>query len=323
MSDSRRILYICLIACSFAVILCGCATVPSAQRDFDNAMATGDGAAKQGKLDDALGSYKQAESIAEKNFGAESTQAAQAYQAILFAYEDKKEYGSALAYAEKACVLARKLFPKDSFEMANALYNAGRISVLKGDFDKGLSYLTEGITQELPKKENANAGLVYSESYYRGKAFMGKGEFQKAANDITVALTWYDLLVKAKMREDVDSAEMRLDLGKAWLGAKDYPNALKSLNEALPRYLKQGSGQNLEVGMTYEQIGFAYYYQADLGKAIDTTEKALSIFLKFLKPESPILWSVYNNLSVYCAAKGDAVKTVEYKTKAAKAKASK
>jgi tetratricopeptide (TPR) repeat protein len=310
-SDNRRILYVCLIACAVIAILCGCATVPPAQRDFDNAMAAGDGAARQGKLDDALGSYKQAESIAEKNFGAESTQAAQACQAILFAYEDKKDYGNALAYAEKALVLARKLFPKESFEAANGLYNAGRISVLKGDYDKGLSYLTEGITQELSKKGNANAGLVYSESYYRGKAFLGKGDFQKAANDITVALTWYDLLVKAKKAEEAGSAEMRFDLGKAWL------------NESLSLYLKQGSEKNFEVGMTYEHIGFAYYYQADLGKAIDNTEKALSVFLKFMKPESPTLGSIYNNLAVYCAAKGDAVKTAEYKTKAAKAKASK
>jgi tetratricopeptide (TPR) repeat protein len=92
----------------------------------------------------------------------------------------------------------------------------------------------------------------------------------------------------------------------------EYHKAIGYYEKDLAISIKKLGAEHPDVGMSYNNIAFAYYNKGDKEKAMGYYEKSLAIYLKALGAEHPDVGTIYNNIGGAYDNKGEYDKAMGY-----------
>jgi len=226
----------------------------------------------QSKLEEALGSYKQALSFAERAKDDEGKAAASGNIGLI--YQDKGDLHEALKYHQEALRIDKEIGYREG--EAKHLGNMGLIYQDRGDLDQALKYLQDAL------KIQKETGLRQYEANQLGNI----GNVYHLKGDLDRALKYHEEALK--IHKDIGFREGEAsDLGNIGLmyQAKGDPDqALKYHQDALKIHKEIGfrEGEANQLG----NIGNVYYLKGDLDQALKYLKEALKIFEEIgMRPE--------------------------------------
>ncbi len=173
---------------------------------------------------------------------------------------------SALNYYEESLAIARK--SNDPRVLSQAFTHFGRFYFENGDFPQAIDYYNQAMKlwDEPRRRERFTKG-----NQMLGKIYLKKGEYELALENFTKSK---DLLIENPYLQ----ADTILGIGELYMARKDYPEALKNLNEALKVFIEYESKlQEIETSLLIAEIE---KIQGKPEASIERFEKALAYFEK-------------------------------------------
>ncbi|MBI2485732.1 MAG: tetratricopeptide repeat protein, partial [Deltaproteobacteria bacterium] len=143
------------------------------------------------------------------------------------------------------------------------------------DYDGAIALFTDALNQHPVPTNMINPGAIY---FYRGFAYLTKGDFDNAITD-------YNEVIKIKP----DLAEAYNNHGLAYLNKKEYISAIADFNQAIQ--LKP------DYAIAYVNRGLTYHYKGDQNLAIADHNQAIKL--------EPNLADAYYNRGLAYHYKGD------------------
>ncbi|MDI9258531.1 tetratricopeptide repeat-containing sensor histidine kinase [Flavobacterium sedimenticola] len=205
-------------------------------------------------------------------------------------------------YAQQAYQLAQKI----NFEVAegNALLNLGNANIITGDYPKALRYFTEAqhLFETLTVKNNTDKqkGLA--------KALGSIGIIFSEQSNYSKALEYYLKAVKIyeQLKDDEKCAKLYNNIGIVY---KSMSADFKALEYFIKAQKIQEKRKDVNVGITYTNIGNSYLSQKNLPNALNYYNKAKIALDRNPNPRALGEW--YNNFGLYHKASGNPAKAIE------------
>ncbi|WP_333876582.1 tetratricopeptide repeat-containing sensor histidine kinase [Flavobacterium sp.] len=205
-------------------------------------------------------------------------------------------------YAQQAYQLAQKI----NFEVAegNALLNLGNANIITGDYPKALRYFTgaQHLFETLTVKNNTDKqkGLA--------KALGSIGIIFSEQSNYSKALEYYLKAVKIyeQLKDDEKCAKLYNNIGIVY---KSMSADFKALEYFIKAQKIQEKRKDVNVGITYTNIGNSYLSQKNLPNALNYYNKAKIALDRNPNPRALGEW--YNNFGLYHKASGNPAKAIE------------
>ena len=152
-------------------------------------------------------------------------------------------------------------------EIAKVLNEIAIVSYVKGDNEKAMNFLLEGL--KVLKQTNDTLAIARQNANI-GSVFREKNNFSEAIKYYETSLG----IFKLKKEKDAE-ADILNNLGLVYYDINDYEFALKYLNQALVLYKKLNLQE--KIGNIWLNIGSVYFEQEKFDASLNFIEKALKI----------------------------------------------
>ncbi len=146
------------------------------------------------------------------------------------------------------------------------------------------------------------------------KAFL-MGQQEKSDSSIYYHRRIVESCVKPHQRDKLLAAKRQIALESIESG--NFKKGLSLLKQNLEEQLQYYKNENhLEVGLTYNALGYAYFKTTNFAHALHYFDKTLAVYEKVLNPNHYHMGFVLNNLALIYNRKGDYQKAIQYYLKA-------
>ena len=263
-----RIILVMFFFLLITLSLCSCQKKPSVTiytGPSDNDI--GEQLIHEERYQDALDYYNKMLDETIKNYGENSSAAADINNSIGEIYIYKRNRVEALDYLNKSIFINKKL--KDELGLASNYVQMSKISIyISGEADEGLTYLEEA--EKIYIKYSWENRLVMAGVLSnKGRLYKNDGEYEKALDCYEKALDIYH-------KNDQDDAMIYILMGQIYMQNKEYQKAELHFNKANDIILSEND--DYLMGKLKLVMGLMYDNKGEYVKAIEEYEKALKVF---------------------------------------------
>lgn len=245
-----------------------------------------------GDYEKAMKFLEEALVLEERNFGPESTQAANTLNKLGSVSFTKGDYQAAVSLRERALSIQRKVLSPESPEIARSLNNLGIAYRQLGDLKKAIE--CHGKALEIWQKVLGPDHLDVSSSLNSlGNAYLQAGELDKAIHHYQKGL---EVRLKHLEKNHPYVAGSYNNLALAYHAKGDLDRAIENHQVSLEIKLKVFPPDHPEVATSFINLGTAYEDRGDLNLALEYYRKGLKIFLKTFGKVHPYVAGCYENI---------------------------
>lgn len=245
-------------------------------------------------------SVQKALSVYKKEFGEQHIQTAKAILQLGILYEKTGKYDSALYYQQKALTLLKSLLPENNLYIAQTLQAIGSTYYAKKDYNKAQEYYQ-------------NALFIQKQHYVQyhpqiAETYKNLGAVMEAKKDAVLCYRFYELSLNIHLRTlsntHIETAQSYINMGTAYLLKKEPKKSLEHYLKGIHILEHNPEFANHEYLLNaYNKLSVYYQTQKDYEKAIQYTEKAITVIKNKVNTFSTYLSEQYLRLvALYHAA---------------------
>lgn len=223
--------------------------------------------------------------------------------------QNQGKYQNAVKYYEEALRIRKKVSGYDSLELAKTHNNLGNVWVALLEYEKAEENLLKALNIKKKIYGENNPGIA--DSYNNlGILFRRNGDYDQALEYYEKSMVVYEAV---KMHLKV--ALIHQNIGALLTLKGDYGKAMESLEESLRIRKEHLSDDDLNIGSSYNILGWANSYAGNYEKAYSYFQKALGIFLRVTGEDHPSVSTLYHNISALLYESEDFEKALFYADK--------
>ena len=264
--------------------------------------------------------------------------ASPAYAEVLYwtgwTYYRLGKYDDAIAFAQQALELYRKLSGADTIDAANCENLIGATYSDKSEYDKAIEHYQKSLAIKRKKlgpdhpsvaSTLNNIGIVYNnkgeydkaiEYYQRSLAIRRRklgddhpnvassissiGNVYSNKSEYDKAIEYYQKSLAIRLKKLGDDhpsvASSLLNIGNLYNRSGNYDKAVEYYEQALAAYRKKLGNDHPSAALALGNIGWAYLYKKEYVKAIENYRESLEIYRRKLGNDHPS--TVYNELGL-------------------------
>lgn len=176
-------------------------------------------------------------------------------------YYDKGDLKKSIDYQFEILKIAENV--KSDKDIADALTKIGSLYFKQNEYEKALEYYNRSLPIQKRLNDKNGMATIY---FNIGKLFLEKKLYEKA-------LYYFGLSKQLETKNE--STATLVTTGITYYRMKDYDNAIKLYNEALP--VVEKSENREDQAEVYKNLAFVWFDKKDYDKALAFGEKSLSI----------------------------------------------
>jgi len=252
---------------------------------------------QKGDYKNALDCYGRALQITLDAHGENYSYSAVCYAMLGSLYDVMGDYGRSVTYYEKALKISIAVSGEKTIETA-AFYSLLGVSYSQsGKYETAVTYCEKAlnIALEIRGEKDIFTANCY---FHLGHVYRDSGEYERALSSYGKALNiWREI----KGENDLSTAFGYSCLALVYDDMKNYKLAIENHTRALDIGIVLVGADNPDAANAYHNLGWSYWNNGDLPRAIEYLEKSASIIKKFEKNQAAI--RIYQNLgSLYVSA---------------------
>lgn len=176
-------------------------------------------------------------------------------------YYDKGDLKTSIDYQFEILKIAERI--KSDRDIADALTKIGSLYFKQNEYEKAPQYYHRSLPIQTRLRDKNGMATIY---FNIGKLFLERKLYDKA-------LHYFGL--SGQLETKNESTATLVTTGVTYYRMKDYDNAIKRYNEALP--LVEKSGNREDLAEVYKNLAFVWFDKKEYGKALEYGEKSLKI----------------------------------------------